>query len=152
MKSKLNRLLFIASFLVIFSSHADVLLRDTHGKSTLFSSLQGKWVIINYWAKWCPACLDEIPELNRFYTKHQKDAVAVYAFNYDDLPIYEQKDLIQRLQIKYPNLLRNPADELHLGDIIGLPATFIFNPQGQLVKRLYGEQSMRSLEKIISKG
>ncbi len=146
LKSLLSALLFSVSISVL---HAEVMLQDTHGNSTSFSSLKGKWVLINYWAGWCQTCLDEIPELNRFYQNHKKDDIALFGVNYDALPLFEQNSLIHRFNIKYPNLLKNPAAQLHLGDITGVPVTFIFNPEGKLVSTLYGGQSARTLEKTI---
>ena len=133
-------------------SQAEVLLKDTHGQSTPFSALKGKWVLINYWAGWCQSCVDEIPEFNRFYQNHKNDPVALFAVNFDALPLFEQKNLIKRFNISYPNLLKDPANDLSLGDITGVPVTFIFNPKGQLVKTLYGGQTAETLDKIIKKG
>jgi thiol-disulfide isomerase/thioredoxin len=131
-------------------AQADTILSDVYGKTISFSSLKGKWVLINYWASWCKSCVDEIPELNLFYQKHQNDPVALFAVNYDALPLYKQKRLIQQLQIKYPSLSTNPAMTLGLGDIIGVPVTFVINPQGKLVDKLYGGQSIKSLDAAIS--
>lgn len=143
----LSMLIYISS---VAPLHADTLLKDTHGHTTPFTALKGKWVLINYWAEWCHTCLDEIPEFNRFYTHHKKDPVALYAVNYDNLPLAEQKKLIKAFNISYPNLLNDPAQALNLGDIRGVPVTFIFNPQGQLVKTLYGGQTAKSLDRIIT--
>jgi thiol-disulfide isomerase/thioredoxin len=131
-------------------SQAEVLLKDTHGNSTFFSDLKGKWVLINYWAGWCQSCIDEIPEFNRFYQKHKKDPVALFAVNFDALPLFEQKNLIKQFKINYPNLLKDPANELRLGDITGVPVTFIFNPKGLLIKTLYGGQTADTLDQIIA--
>lgn len=132
------------------SSASEVLFHDTQGQSIPFSSLKGKWVLINYWAGWCQTCLDEIPEFNRFYQSHQKDPIALYAVNFDALPLFEQKNLIKRFGISYPNLLKNPAQDLNLGDITGVPVTFIYNPEGKLVKTLYGGQTAQSLDEEIA--
>ena len=131
-------------------SQAEVLLKDSSGHHTSFSTLKGKWVLINYWAGWCQTCIEEIPELNRFYHSHKNDPVALYAVNYDALPNAEQKALIKRLNIRYPSLLQDPGEQLKLGDIRGVPVTFVFNPQGNLVKTLYGGQDMASLNKVIA--
>lgn len=131
-------------------SQAEVLLKDSSGHHTSFSNLKGKWVLINYWAGWCQTCIEEIPELNRFYHSHKNDPVALYAVNYDALPNAEQKALIKRLNIRYPSLLQDPGEQLKLGDIRGVPVTFVFNPQGNLVKTLYGGQNMASLNKVIA--
>lgn len=152
MMMRLNKLLVTISALLISTAiaHAEAVLHDLDGQKTPFASLQGKWVMINYWAGWCQTCLDEIPEFNRFYKKHYAN-VALYAVNYDALPAAKQKGLIRRFNILYPSLY-DPNNELKLGDITGVPVTFIFNPQGQLVKTLYGGQSAQALEQAIAGG
>lgn len=151
----MNRIkhLLLSAFVLACASvtHANIVLKDTHGQTTSFSALKGKWVLINYWAGWCQTCVDEIPEFNRFYTQHKndKDPIALFAVNFDQLPAFEQQNLIRKLNISYPNLLDNPAEALNLGDITGVPVTFIFNPEGQLVKTLYGGQTARSLNKAL---
>lgn len=150
MKTIISAFLSFIIFITFVSQvHADANFRDTNGHTTAFSALKGKWVIINYWAEWCHTCLDEIPEFNRFHQQHKKDPVALFAVNYDALPLFKQKKLIKAFNISYPNLLNDPARDLNLGDITGVPVTFIFNPQGQLVKTLYGGQTAKSLDRVI---
>ncbi|VEB34136.1 TlpA disulfide reductase family protein [Legionella cherrii] len=152
MNSKIKNL-FVAFILMSVASlsQADVLLKDTLGKTIPFSSLKGKWVLINYWAGWCKTCIDEIPELNRFYQKHEKDPIVLFAVNYDGLPIHKQKKLIQKFNILYPSLASDPALALGLGDIIGVPVTFVINPKGELVDTLYGGQDIKTLDTAIKK-
>lgn len=149
--NSLIKVLFSTVLLIISVApgYAEVILKDLQGQSTPFSELKGKWVFINYWAGWCQTCLDEIPEFNRFYQQHKNDPIALYAVNFDALPLFEQKNLIRRFNINYPSLLNDPATDLRLGDISGVPVTFIFNPKGQLVKTLYGGQSVDSLNKVM---
>ena len=104
--------------------------------------------MINYWASWCQPCLDEINELNAFYYRNH-DRVQLYAVNYDGLSINQQKKLIREYQITYPSLRDDPAKTLALGDLVGVPATFIFNPEGHWVKTLYGAQTADSLNQAI---
>lgn len=106
--------------------------------------------MINYWASWCHSCLNEIPALNQFYEKNN-GRIAVYGVNFDDLPVDAQKELIKKYQIHYPGLGSDPADILKIGNIPGVPATFIFNRQGELVQSLFGEQSFRHLTAVFAK-
>jgi len=147
-KSLCSALLLIA---VTASCQADVLLKDTEGHSISFSSLKGKWVLINYWAGWCKTCIEEIPELNRFYHKHGDKDVALFSYNYDALPLYRQNQMIKKFHITYPSLLADPSFALGLGDIVGVPVTFIFNPKGELIDTLYGGQNVETLEQAIAK-
>ena len=144
------RSILILFYLSGFSTviYANMTLIDISGKKIPFSSLQGKWVMINYWASWCQPCLDEISELNAFYYRHH-DQVAVFAVNFDGVSLQQQQQLIKTYQITYPSLRDDPAEDLALGELVGVPATFVFNPQGQLVNTLYGGQTIDSLEAAI---
>jgi len=145
---------FLLSIIVTVVSsmgHAEIMLNDVNGQNTPFTALKGKWVLINYWAGWCQTCVDEIPEFNRFNERHKNKGIALFGVNYDALPVFEQKSLIKRLNITYSSLAIDPGSELRLGDIAGVPVTFIFNPQGQLVETLYGGQTADNLDRIINK-
>lgn len=137
--------------LLITQLNAEPALHNINGEQIPLSSLSGKWVYINYWASWCQPCLEEIPELNRFYEQHKDDKdFAMFAVNYDSLPIAQQEILIQKLGIQYPALKYDPRSLLNLGHINGVPVTFVFNPQGELSDTLYGSQTARSLYKVAS--
>lgn len=138
--------LFFAAFLS--QAFATNTLIDVHGKKIPFDSLKGKWVFINYWASWCQPCLDEITELNKF-NQNKPDNVVLFAVNFDALPLENQLQLIKKLNINYPSLSEDPSDLLHLGYVQGVPATFVFDPQGQLRTTLYGSQTVRSLNEAI---
>lgn len=143
----------MALFLYAFSAAAEVVFHDLQDKAIPLSSLKGKWVLINYWASWCHPCLEEIPELNRFYDMNKSGDVVMFGVNYDGLPIPAQEKLIKQLDIHYPLLKGDPASELNLGDIRGVPVTFVISPEGELVDMLYGEQTARSLgQRLSAKG
>lgn len=149
MNSRILLVLF-SLFLSPISTYAETLLKDNQGNEISFSSLKGKWVYINYWASWCPTCVAEISEFNSFYEHHKKEDVALYAVNFDGLSKARQNALSKRFNILYPSLLQDPREALQLGDIPGIPVTFIFNPKGVLVKTLYGGQTIESLDKIMN--
>lgn len=132
----------------LFLNHAAAqeLFTDLHGHRVTFSSFKGKWVLINYWASWCQPCLDEIKELNKFYALQNLDTI-LFAVNFDELPAEEQLRLVKKLGIRYPNLLTDPKEYFGFGDIRGVPATFVINPEGQLSATLYGSQTLASLNK-----
>ncbi len=108
-----------------------------------------KWLIINYWAPWCEPCKRELPEINHFYLTH-RNHLEVYGVDYDHPSAAVLKDLGQKMGLDYPLLTQDPARYLKLGEIRGLPTTFIFNPQGQLVKALVGPQTYETLEAAIN--
>ncbi len=134
--------------LFIFSAYSAPILKNMNGETILFSELAGKWVFINYWASWCGPCLDEIPVFNRFYEAHKK-SIALFAVNYDALPENKQATLIKKYNIRYPSLKEDPSGILNLGDIRGVPATFVFTPEGKFYDVLYGAQTQSSLNHIL---
>ncbi|MFC3908352.1 TlpA family protein disulfide reductase [Legionella dresdenensis] len=135
-------------FFILPLAHAGIILTTLEGKQINFSALKGKWVLINYWASWCHPCIDEIAELNRFYQTH-KDNVALFAVNFDALPLAEQKDLARKYELTYPALAEDPGSALNLGDIRGVPVTFVFDPEGNYRETLYGGQTEASLAKAV---
>lgn len=137
-----------SSPLLASSSTDNVILKEISGKDIPLNSLKGKWVFINYWAGWCQPCVEEIAALNRFY-ENNKQKVAVFAFNFDNLSVKQQLKLIKQHKITYSSLLNDPAKLLHLTDVVGLPTTFVLNPEGKLIRTLFGPQTLNSLNKVI---
>ncbi|MGQ3890826.1 TlpA disulfide reductase family protein [Legionella sp. CNM-4043-24] len=145
----MRRFIFLLLILTFGLSHASsAILTRLDGQNTSFASLRGQWVFINYWASWCQPCLDEIGQLNQFY-QQQKGKAALYAVNFDGLPIAEQKSLMSKVGIQYPALSRDPGPDLGLGYIRGVPVTFVFNPKGELADTLYGGQTLASLNQAM---
>lgn len=150
MRLRLRNSLFLICLFISTALYAEALLYPTQGKPIPFSALKGKWVLINYWASWCEPCLDEIPELNRLYQHSNSDRFALFAVNYDMQPVEVQQQLAVDNHIRYPVLSRDPAEALHLGEIRGLPVTFIFNPIGILVETRYGGQTAVRLKQRLN--
>lgn len=135
-------------FLLSACSQSEPVFYEISGKQIQFSHYHGKWVIINYWAKWCRSCIEEIPMLNAFYQQN-KNSVVVLGVNYDSLPAEDLKYLVKQLNIEFPVLQQDPGEYLKLGVITAVPTTIIINPQGKVVKSLLGPQTAVSLAKAI---
>ena len=59
-------------------------LPDLDGKMHSLADYRGKWVIVNYWATWCPPCQEEIPDLVNFHDSHKDDDAVVLGINLED--------------------------------------------------------------------
>lgn len=129
---------------------AEPVFKDTEGNAVQLSSLKGKWIVVNYWASWCPTCLAEIPELNTFYKKHQNKNVAIYSVNYDPQSLASLKMAVRKARIKFPTLSVDPNSAWHLGQIDAVPTTFIINPKGKVVKKLVGETTEAELTRAMN--
>lgn len=110
----------------------------------------GHWTVINYWAKWCAPCREEIPELNAFSARHA-DSVRVLGVNYDGLRDEALAADIQALQIAFPILLSDPHNALGIERPTALPATIIISPDGVVTEILLGPQTEHSLSQATGR-
>lgn len=148
---KLSRSFFIMLILFFCSITSQAItLQTLDGDNIESSSLQGKWIFINYWASWCGPCLDEISELNRFYKDNKAGNVALFAVNYDAMLLSKQRRLVKQFNIQYPSLRRDSAAALHLGSVNVVPVTYVLNPKGELSATLYGGQTIESLKAAMT--
>ena len=114
-------------------------LYDLNGKPHRLSDYHGKWVVVNYWATWCPPCQEEIPELIHFYDTHKSKAV-VLGVDMDMGGISQQKlrRFVSNYMISYP-VLKGTPDMETIGPVPGLLTTYVIAPDGRPVARQIGE-------------
>ncbi|GAO35081.1 thioredoxin [Sulfuricella sp. T08] len=143
---------FFGFFLVIFSSAvaaADFSFRDIVGKQHNLADYRGKWVLVNFWATWCPPCLKEIPDLMALHNEHKdKDLVVIgIATDYNSPKLVI--DFAKEHRISYPIVLGNDAIVAQIGRLEGLPMTYMFNPQGKMVAYNVGALTQKAVETYI---
>jgi thiol-disulfide isomerase/thioredoxin len=111
---------------------------------------RGQWIVINYWAAWCSACISEIPDLNRFAELAKNANVVFVAVNYDQLPNDMQQLFAKRYGVNYTLLHDNPWRNFVPEDTItSLPMTYVISPTGQ-TRELNGTQTAESIMQAIS--
>ena len=114
-----------------------------NGPDTSLENLKGKWVVINYWADWCPPCLKEMPELVNFANANPD--INVYAFNYDELEITELKPQLKKFSVDIPSIISHPRDIWGIKTPQTIPATYFINTEGELVLSLIKPQTEETL-------
>jgi len=117
------------------------------GTALDWESLRGHWVLVNYWAEWCKPCLEEIPELNAL---DRSGSVIVLGVNFDAVTGQSLIDLGQRMGIEYEMLGEDPGPVLGWQMPVGLPATFVVDPQGNLKETRFGPQTEEDIIALIS--
>ena len=118
-----------------------------NGNNTSLNKLDGSWVVINYWADWCPPCLKEMPELVEF--SNQNSDINVFAFNFDQLDGEDLDYEINKFGVDIPSILTHPRDIWGIESPATLPATYFINPEGEIVQSLFRPQTQESLEDIL---
>lgn len=144
-------ILLVSLCFVSFSAFADgFTLKDSKGKVHNLSDYKGKWVLVNFWATWCPPCLEEIPDLIALHDAHKaKDLVVIgIAMDYrDPKSVVEFAD---SMFISYPIVLGTPKIADQIGPIRGLPMTYLYNPQGKIVANNVGALTRQAVESYIA--
>lgn len=119
---------------------------------------QGKWVVLNIWGTDCPPCREEMPELVSFHDEHKDNDGIVIGITID-FPSYgyAKKDEViafaDEYLIDFPLLLSDATitEKLGLGRLEGLPTTYLFNPEGDIVGIQVGTITKKILEDFINK-
>lgn len=123
-------------------------IKDLDGKTHTLAGYKGKWVVVNYWATWCPPCLEEIPDLIALHEKRKDIVVLGVALEYKDAK--EVRTFVDDNLMNYPVILGDDKLTQQVGPADVLPTTYIFNPQGQLAKVRRGLVTRQYIEKIAT--
>ena len=114
------------------------------GTRVTLSSLRGKVVVLDFWATWCPPCVEEMPELVKVGQDYASQGVVLLALSEDD---GDTKAIVREyMQARLPDLapfaaLSNLDAEAAYG-VKALPTLFIIDRQGKLVASRQGQVSM----------
>ena len=150
-----SSLLFALSFSVCVSIFAaettDFEMRDLQGNKHRLVDYRGKWVVVNYWATWCPPCIEEIAELELFHTAHKDTDAVVLGVNMEDISIERLKRFVDEQFISYPILRSKLRVRTPLGPVTGLPTTYLVSPQGKTVARRVGPVTVAVLEAYLGR-
>jgi thiol-disulfide isomerase/thioredoxin len=111
-------------------------LQNANGEAVNLQSFKGKKVFVNLWATWCPPCRAEMPSIQRLSKQVDPDKVAFVMVSLDD-DFNKAKSYVQKKKLDLP--LYYPGENLpELFNVQGIPATFIFNEKGELIRRIDG--------------
>lgn len=127
-------------------------LTDNNGKVHRLSDYSGKWVLINFWAPWCPRCWMEFPLLNDLDSR--KDFVVLgVAMDYGG---DESSALTyaRRYNLRYPQILagnrRDQNSPSHqVGPVDFYPTSYLYAPDGELVMFIPGIVSKTKLASFM---
>ena len=146
-------ILLFFGFLMAITAAADEVdftLTDINGKRVSLSDFRGKWVIVNYWATWCPPCLEEIPDLVDFHEKHKDKDAVVLGIAYEEVNKEYLQEFVESHFMSYPVMRMDPVPVTELGPVSGLPTTYIISPAGERIARQEGPITGAAIEAYLA--
>lgn len=126
---------------------SDWSLNDKDGARYSLSSLRDKWVLVNFWAPWCPTCIQEIPEFNTLQQQHKDLQIIGVAVMYGNHK--EVMDIVNKQSINYPIVFGNEDTAGNFGGMNGMPTSFLFSTSGKLVSRFEGPVTQAEIEQAM---
>ena len=117
--------------------------------ATTSESLNGKVVLVTFFASWCRSCLEEIPLLIKLHDRYSHKDFAIIAMAIDHENEVGLVNLIQNRNINYQVLLADEAVKRDFGGISILPTMFLVDREGKLIKKYSGHINRDSLNEDI---
>lgn len=116
-----------------------------NGKSITRSDFGGKLLVLNFWATWCPPCIQELPSLNEFQERMRAKGVVVLGISLDK---NEQtyKQFLDRAKVSFVTA-RDP--EANISSSYGTfkyPETYVISPDGKVLEKFIGPENWMNPE------
>jgi cytochrome c biogenesis protein CcmG/thiol:disulfide interchange protein DsbE len=112
---------------------------DGDGELAL-SSLQGKAVVLNFWASWCLPCKDEAPYLEQVWKENRERGLVVVGLDAKDFR-RDARRFADRFGLTFPLVFDGPGDTLGGWGVTGFPETFVLDREGKVVQAFLGDVS-----------
>ncbi len=128
----------------------DFALKSDSGRNVRLSELRGQVVLVNFWASWCSPCRQELPLLNKIFTRYRAAGFALLAVSVDD----DRKNaeaMLRRLGLQFPTLFDGDKNVVKLYRVDTMPATLLIDRDGRVryVHRGYYDGYERKYEQQV---
>jgi len=125
---------------------------DLDGNEVSSEELDGKIVVVDFWATWCGPCLTEIPHYNSLYEDYADQGVEMIGITFQSGSADQVEDWLSRpvrvgsqeFQIDYPIVMGNSDVEASWGPIWGFPMTFLLDSEWKIRKKWIGAVPMKT--------
>jgi cytochrome c biogenesis protein CcmG/thiol:disulfide interchange protein DsbE len=127
----------------IAGKRAEDFTMELSGKPSHLSDFRGKVVVLNFWATWCPPCIEETPALNRLQKYIESRNALVLGVSVDEDPVaYET--FLKDHGVVFPTF-REPTRKLALDyGTSRFPDTYVIDRHGKILRKFFSSQQWDS--------
>jgi thiol-disulfide isomerase/thioredoxin len=124
---------------------------DVDGRLQPLQQWRGQVLVVNFWATWCPPCLEEMPELSALQQKYRAQGLVIVGISTDDAAKVQQ--FARSSPVSYP-LLSGDYAAMTLAEQLGndqsaLPYTVLLRRDGSIASGRFGRLNIEALEHAL---
>ncbi|MEM7059909.1 MAG: TlpA disulfide reductase family protein [Pseudomonadota bacterium] len=114
--------------------------RDQYGNGVNIADFEGKVVVLNFWATWCPPCRAEMPGIDRLSGEMAGDDLEVLALSTDRFDVERVVGFFDEIEVENLRVLQDRKGAVaRRAGVLGLPVTVILDREGREIARMQGE-------------
>lgn len=117
----------------------------TRGRTISPQAFPGKVLVLNFWASWCPPCIEEAPSLNAFADRMEPKGVTVLGVSIDRNEASYQK-FLKKYGVTYDTSDDPEADVSTSYGTFQIPETYIIDKSGKVVEKIISNQNFMDPE------
>ena len=124
-------------------------LNDLDGNPVSLADSDGQVRIVDFWATWCPPCVEEVPMYKELHAEYGDRGVRILAISMDNEEDLDAvKAFVAKYEITYTSLM-DDGEVSRQYEAAGLPATYLLDQKGRMVKSFVGVKPKRVLVDLI---
>ncbi len=145
---------FHERLVVVGDSAPDFSITADNGRTVTTSNFGGKLLVLNFWATWCPPCIEELPSLNAFQRQFANSGVVVLGISVDkDEKLY--RDFLAKARVSFLTA-RDPDNKINAEyGTLKFPETYIIDARGKVVRKIISntdwmsERMLKDVESLL---
>ncbi|MGE6553000.1 thiol-disulfide oxidoreductase ResA [Bacillus mycoides] len=123
-------------------------LNSINNEKIELNKIKKKGIILNFWGTWCEPCQREMPAFESFYQKNKNNGIEIISINSQESNI-AVKNFIKEKQLSFPVVIDTDGQVGNTYNVTTLPATFLIDSKGKIIKKHAGEMNEEMLQQWI---
>ncbi|KKI91892.1 hypothetical protein WQ54_12235 [Bacillus sp. SA1-12] len=128
----------------------DFELTTLDGEMMSLSNLQGKKVIVNFWATWCPPCRSEMPDMEKIHHEFGDDVViAAVNLTSSEKNTELVEKFVKELNLTFPVLLDEKGAINKQFEVLSYPTSYIIDEDGIITSKFVGAMTYEQMKDLL---